>query len=131
MAIPQADIMRQVMAQQLQLQRESFGVDPTSLKDEYRDTYVQAMALALIVELGEVMQEISWKPWASGQWFNREAYLEELIDVLHFWMNLVLVATDKPEELLAAYMIKHDVNAKRQANGYTGLEKCSECGREL
>jgi dimeric dUTPase (all-alpha-NTP-PPase superfamily) len=125
----QADIMRQVMAQQLQLQRESFGVDPTQLEGEDRDHFVQAMSTALVVELGEALQEISWKPWASGQWFRREAYLEELIDVLHFWMNLVLVATDRPEELLTAYMIKHDVNAKRQADGYTGDNKCPECGR--
>jgi dimeric dUTPase (all-alpha-NTP-PPase superfamily) len=74
------------------------------------------------------MQEVSWKPWATGQWFHREAYLEELIDVLHFWMNLVLVATDKPEELLAAYQRKAEVNVKRQETGYTG-EKCPECGR--
>lgn len=124
----QADIMRQVMAQQLELQRESFGVDPLALEGRTRDEYVQAMALALVVEVGEVMQEVSWKPWASGQWFHREAYLEELIDVLHFWMNLVLVATDRPEELLTAYMVKHDVNAQRQASGYTG-EKCEVCGR--
>jgi dimeric dUTPase (all-alpha-NTP-PPase superfamily) len=124
----QADIMRQVMAQQLELQRESFGIDPLALEGKDRDDYVTAMALALMVEVGETLQEISWKPWASGQWFHREAYLEELIDVLHFWMNLALVATDRPEELLTAYMVKHDVNAQRQANGYTG-EKCPECGR--
>jgi dimeric dUTPase (all-alpha-NTP-PPase superfamily) len=126
----QADIMRQVMAQQLELQRESFKVDPRNLLPDERAGYVQAMALAAIVELGEVMQEVSWKPWADAEFFNRDAYLEELIDVLHFWMNLVLVATDKPEELLSAYMRKHDVNAQRQADGYTGLDKCSECGRE-
>ena len=125
----QADIMRQVMAQQLEMQIGSFGVDPRFLHGESRDHYVQAMALALMVEVGEAMQEISWKPWATGQWFHREAYLEELIDVLHFWMNLVLVATDKPEELLAAYQRKAEVNVNRQATGYTGEAKCPECGR--
>jgi dUTPase len=124
----QADIMRQVMAQQLELQIESFGIDPRFLHGKSRDDYVNAMALALMVEVGEALQEISWKPWASGQWFNREAYLEELIDVLHFWMNLVLVATDRPTELLAAYQAKVEVNVKRQADGYTG-EKCPTCGR--
>ena len=122
--------MRQIMAQQLEMQRSSFGVDPTALEGKERDDYVTAMALALMVEVGEVMQEVSWKPWATGQWFNREAYLEELIDVLHFWMNLALVATDKPEELLAAYQAKADVNVKRQSDGYSGV-KCKECGREV
>jgi NTP pyrophosphatase (non-canonical NTP hydrolase) len=110
------------------MQVGSFGIDPRFLHGESRDQYVQAMGLALMVEVGEALQEVSWKPWATGQWFNREAYLEELIDVLHFWMNLVLVATDKPEELLAAYQRKAEVNVKRQETGYTG-EKCPECGR--
>ena len=118
-----------VMNRQLELQRKSFGVDPLQLSGNDRDDYVQAMALALTVELGEVLQEISWKPWATGQWFNRQAYIMELIDVLHFWTNLVLVATDNPQTVLDVYLRKAEINAQRQANGYTGTEKCQTCGR--
>lgn len=117
-----------VMKRQLELQRKSFGIDPQHLSGAERDEYVQAMALALTVELGEVLQEISWKPWATGQWFNRQAYLMELIDVLHFWTNLVLVATDDPDDVLHVYLTKADINAERQRIGYTG-EKCPTCGR--
>jgi hypothetical protein len=67
---------------------------------------------------------------ASGQWFNREAYLLELIDVLHFWCNLVLIATDDPDEILSVYLRKAEINALRQKSGYTG-EKCPTCGRGM
>lgn len=117
-----------ILARQLELQRTSFGVDPSNLMLEDRDHYVQAMSTALLVELGEVLQEISWKPWASGQWFHRQAYLVELIDVLHFWCNLVLVATDDPQVVLDIYMRKAEINALRQKGGYTGA-KCPTCGR--
>jgi dimeric dUTPase (all-alpha-NTP-PPase superfamily) len=126
-----ADIMAEVLRQQLELQRESFGIDPTSLEGNDRAEYARWNCLALTVELGEALQEISWKPWASAEFFHREAFLGELIDALHFWTNLALLATDRPEELLAAYQRKHDINAQRQAEGYSGLNKCIECGREL
>lgn len=117
-----------ILKRQLELQRESFGIDPSDLTLEDRDHYVQSMSTALMVELGEVLQEISWKPWASGQWFNRQAYLVELIDVLHFWCNLVLVATDDPNVVVDVYMRKAEINALRQKSGYTG-HKCVACGR--
>lgn len=117
-----------ILRRQLELQRQSFGIDPASLHLEDRDRYVQAMSTALMVELGEALQEISWKPWASGQWFNRQAYMVELIDVLHFWCNLVLVATDDPQVVLDVYLRKAEINALRQKGGYTG-EKCPTCGR--
>lgn len=124
-----SDIFEQIMARQLELQKESFNISPLDLADEARDHYVAAMSTALMVELGEALQEISWKPWASGEWFRREAYLMELIDVLHFWMNLVLIATDDPMDVIEVYMRKAQINAERQRDGYTGEGKCPACGR--
>lgn len=123
-----ADLLTLIFERQLELQRKSFGIDPINLNAQERADYVRAMALALHVELDEALLEVSWKPWASGVWFNRDAYLMELIDSLHFLINLALVATDDPEEFAAAYFAKADINAARQRNGYTG-EKCPTCGR--
>ena len=125
-----ADSTGTILLAQLELQRNSFGIDPRSLRGEERADYARWNVLALNVELAEALQEMSWKPWASADYFNREAFFAELIDALHFWMNLALLATENPDDILGAYMIKHDVNARRQADGYTGLEKCPGCGRE-
>lgn len=117
-----------ILKRQLALQIKSFNIDPLELRGEERDNYVAAMSTALLVELGEALQEVSWKPWASGEWLNRDAYIRELIDVLHFWCNLMLIATENPEEILEVYLDKASENAKRQEDGYTGI-KCPSCGR--
>lgn len=129
MSVSGADLLATIMRRQHELQVVSFGVDPQTLTGEDRDNYVAAMSTALLVELGEALQEISWKPWASGVWLNREAFLVEMIDALHFWFNLVLLATTDPEEVAHVYFHKADINAQRQMDGYTGQDKCPTCGR--
>jgi dimeric dUTPase (all-alpha-NTP-PPase superfamily) len=124
-----SDIFEKIMERQLELQRLSFGIDPTELQSDERKQYVTAMAMALNVEVAEALQEIPWKPWATTDRFNREAYLLELIDALHFWMNLVLVATDNPMDIIEVYMRKAQINADRQHEGYTGEGKCPTCHR--
>ncbi len=119
----------EIMRRQLVLQRESFGIDPVALTGKERDDYVRTMALALHVELDEALLEISWKPWASGTWFHREAFIMEMIDALHFWVNMILVATPNPSVVLDTYLHKAEINARRQAEGYTGEGKCPSCGR--
>ena len=48
--------------------------------------------IALIAEVGELVNELGseWKWWSNGGSVDREAVLEELVDVLHFYMSLVV-----------------------------------------
>jgi dimeric dUTPase (all-alpha-NTP-PPase superfamily) len=88
------------------------------------------MSLALTDELHEALNETGWKPWATSRHFNRAAFVGEMIDVLHFWANLVLVAGVNEQSILDLYFEKADKNAKRQLLGYDGVEgKCKTCGR--
>lgn len=126
----------QLLDLQLHLQRK-MGLDPLTMTDEERVEYVRINILAAIKELGEALDEVSWKPWASGEWFNREAFLKELIDVAHFFNNLWLVGT-RSEPVIAAdtlntlYTEKNRVNADRQDHGYDGVSsKCPHCRRAL
>lgn len=82
-------------------------------------------------ELHEAGDEISWKPWAKSHFFNREAYIGELVDALHFIGNLLVGAECTDEELNKAYGEKRDRNKKRQEEGYTGLDKCTKCKRAV
>jgi dUTPase-like protein len=89
---------------------------------------------ALIVELGEVSNEIGWKPWATDRSLDKTRYLGEMVDVAHFFVNLLLIAEITPDEFWLAYKIKHQRNMKRHedpANPYTG-QKCNftGCDRE-
>lgn len=88
------------------------------LKVNYDQRYFNDMVLACIVELTEVLNETSWKPWKKQQELNPNKIKEELIDVLHFFFNLCIWIDLEPEEMFKKYMVKQNVNRKRQEQGY-------------
>lgn len=112
-----------------ELQTASYGIDPSTLEGEERIAYVRTMLLALVDETMEALHEISWKPWAKSEFFNRNEFIGELVDAQHFIANCAVAAGCTDEEWTARYRAKMDVNARRQATGYTGLEKCARCKR--
>ena len=119
-----------ILDSQRKLQKNSYGVDISTLDEEQRAQYIRDMSLALTDELHEALNETGWKPWATSRHFNRQAFIGEMIDVLHFWCNLVLVANVGEKEILDAYFAKAEKNARRQMDGYNGVDgKCKTCGR--
>ncbi len=131
------DRLKLMLEMQRSLQIESYGSDPMTLEGDERGRQFVDMSAALIFELGEASDEIGWKPWAKGEkarYINREAYLKELVDAFHFFMNLWLLGRGTPEELYRMYMDKHKINAQRQVEGYDSrTTKCSgpHCSRAL
>jgi dimeric dUTPase (all-alpha-NTP-PPase superfamily) len=125
-------MLQDIFTRQRELQIKSFGVDPGSMSDDTRARYIIDMNLALQDELHEALAEVGWKPWAKSRHFNRDAYVGELVDALHFLVNLFLVADCDATEVAAKYQEKADRNARRQAVGYDGVsDKCRSCGRAL
>jgi hypothetical protein len=122
---------------QWSLQVDSFDLNPQALDGDARAEFVRWNVLALEDELHEALQECGWKPWATDRSMDGEAMLKELVDALHFFMNLALVAgahLGSPQavghRLVELYLEKRDVNAQRQADGYTGTDKCPQCKRD-
>lgn len=127
------DIMLdKMMGMQEELQRRYLsGYHPQLLPDIQRMEYVRTMHTAIIKELGEVMDECGWKPWASSNHINETAFKAELVDVFHFFMNFMLVVGMTPAELYAGYMRKNAKNHERQDKGYDGVTgKCPGCHRD-
>lgn len=122
--------LQMILNHQRELQKKSYGVDVTTFTDEERAAYIRDMSLALTDELHEALNETGWKPWATSRHINRAAFLGEMVDVLHFWCNLVLVAEVTEKDILDLYFEKAEKNAKRQMVGYDGVtSKCKTCGR--
>lgn len=97
--------------------------------DEFADEIVLNYA-ALTVELGEFMQEIGWKNWATPRgWHNRDAAIGELVDAAHFLANVLIHLDVTDDEWERRYREKQAINQQRQANGYTGRNKCPGCHR--
>lgn len=125
--------LRDAVAAQDALQIKAYGgVSPTDLDPEAKIEFIRWNMLALEDELHEALGEVGWKPWATSRHINTEAFKGELVDALHFFMNLLLVADITADELLEAYQKKREKNIKRQEAGYDGVtEKCPHCKRAL
>ncbi len=119
-----------ILNSQRELQKKHFKTDISQLTEDERAQYIRDMSLALTDELHEALNETGWKPWATSRHFNREAFIGEMIDVLHFWCNLILLANVGEREIVDAYCAKAEKNAKRQMAGYDGVAgKCQTCNR--
>lgn len=130
-----------MLGAQLALQRESMKAgDPRELEGDALADFVTWNVYALIDELVEAMGEFQWKPWVTdgsrGQMKGgRDAFVGELVDAFHFFMNLLLAASPgmEPAEIandfISKYLVKRETNARRQAEGYSA-EKDKD-GREL
>lgn len=126
---------------QAELQVEAYGIDPSQLEGDELADYVRVSTLALENELHEALNEVRWKPWAEGHYLNREAWIAELVDALHFLLNLFLVAAPTPGErgrlklaleVSEKYQAKRERNLERQREGYDGVSgKCPACKRAL
>lgn len=114
------------------LQREAFGVDPSKLVGKEREEYIRWNVIALMDELSEALHEVSWKPWASAEFFNRDQFIGELVDAAHFLGNLAVVAGCTDAEWATRYSAKQQKNRDRQRDGYDGVSgKCPGCKRDL
>ena len=83
------------------------------------------MILALHEEAVEIMRESSYKNpdyvpfgWKKEQKSNNEKFKEEIVDILHFVVNLCLVSGMDSSELHQRYLNKNKENHLRQDNGY-------------
>lgn len=127
-----ADMLKEIYAAQNALQAR-LGNDIASFSDTERGQFILLNIVALTDELHEALAETYWKPWAATPpgWRDRDKFVKELTDAFHFLLNLYLTAGVTAEELFASYMGKNKVNFERQDRGYTGNDKCDQCGREL
>jgi hypothetical protein len=114
------------LLKQYTLQRDAFGADMYKYTPEERVESIKWNVLAAQAELAEVLGEVCWKPWATydeGVVFkDRDKYVEELVDALHFIANLLILARVNDTELSRRFAEKQAVNAARQqtAGGYKG-----------
>ena len=121
------------LASTRRLQEEAYHVDFTALArdpDDLADSIVMNHT-ALVVELGEFMNEVGWKDWATPRgWINRDAAVGELVDVAHFLANILVRLGVDDDEWESRYQSKQAVNRARQTRGYDAREnKCPRCRR--
>jgi dimeric dUTPase (all-alpha-NTP-PPase superfamily) len=107
------DMLYKIFEKQKQLQRNL-----NTYPEEFDEQYIKDHIFAAIVELTEILNETPWKPWKKQQELNSQRYKEEIADLLHFVINLCIVARIEPEQLYDLYMDKNKVNIERKQRGY-------------
>jgi dimeric dUTPase (all-alpha-NTP-PPase superfamily) len=119
-------MLQEMLDKQNKLQ-ERLGYDIGSMHDEERSAFIKENSIHLTQELHELLYEIPhFKPWKdySGMslfdsyesWYKAS---KELIDMLHFFLNICLALGLNADNLYDMYMAKNKENHKRQDEGYT------------
>ena len=75
--------------------------------------------LGVIEETLEYLNSIGRKPWRPNP-LPLDKQLEELADLLHFFLELILRSGFTWEQLTEAYTKKHAINLKRYEDGKEG-----------
>jgi dimeric dUTPase (all-alpha-NTP-PPase superfamily) len=70
----------------------------------------------------ELSEEVPWK-WWSKESLDMEAIRVEIVDMLHFWISLALVSGMDAAEVHRLYLLKNEVNHRRQDAGYDASTK--------
>src|SRR5687768_5592578 len=107
------DSLTEIDTRQFKIQ-ESLGFNPDDMITEEKIYYAKDQTLALLSEVHEALDEIGWKSWATSRHFNRDAFVGELVDALHFLMNLFIIAECPPHEIFSKYIAKNEKNIARQ-----------------
>lgn len=95
--------------------------------EEQRIANIKENYIAIVQELGEMLNETGWKSWATSRHINRSEYKKEIIDSWHFLMNLMLHVGMTPDDLYRGYLEKRAINERRQRTGYDGVSTKMPC----
>jgi dimeric dUTPase (all-alpha-NTP-PPase superfamily) len=120
------DMLKAIMEKQLELQTR-LGTNFATMSDEDRAAFMRNHRGYLADEVAEALYEMpNYKLWKDYSNVSPEArglawqkVRMELVDSLHFFVNLLLCAGFTAEELYEMYMAKNAENHRRQDAGYT------------
>lgn len=119
-------MLQTILDKQRELQSR-LGTDFNKLTDEERAEFMRNHRGYLEDEIAEALYEMpfykKWKDYSEMTELDRDIAWNkvkmELIDALHFFVNLMLCAGFSAEEISLMYLAKNKENHRRQDDGYT------------
>lgn len=102
-------------------EKRGFPAFPMDLSQKANQKFIKAIAHDAMGELFEAVQELKNSKGHRAteiDEFDRDAYLEELVDTQHFLFEILILSGVNLEEFFEAYMKKGDTNFDRINNGY-------------
>ncbi len=101
-------------------EKRGFPEFPVDLSSKAGQKFIKQISYETADELHEARQHLKQKDHRAADVgsVDREEYVEELSDALHFYFELVIASGISKEELFAAYMKKGLENVRRINTGY-------------
>lgn len=102
-------------------EKRGFPAFPVDIASKPGQRFCKGVAHEAMGELFEAVQELKNSKGHRAtdvQEFDRDHYIEELVDSLHYFMELVIASGVTADELYDAYMKKGDINTQRINGGY-------------
>lgn len=128
----QPDMLEELFKKQAELQ-DALGYKFNSMSLKERSDYIKEYSQHTDHEMHEMLQELPYfKGWKRYPEDDKEAMhkayeraREEMIDALHFFLNVCIGLGFTPKQLFAMYMGKHEENYIRQTDT-RNYKKCIE-----
>ena len=116
--------LRKSFIQRIQKERPGsypIPVPLTNLSDKKSQQVCRDLALRGVEEMFEALQHLkNWKPHklTEDKEFNKEEFLEEIVDAFNYFMSLLIVVDIDEEKLFKSYLKKDQKIRKRLDEGY-------------
>ena len=95
-----------------------FPVDPTSKSGQKFLKGITHECMHELFEANQALKNSKDHRETDVNDFDREHYLEELVDALHYFFEIAILSGITVDDLHEAYMKKGHVNIQRIENGY-------------
>src|SRR5262249_45299893 len=103
------DMLEDIFARQADLAAYYRAVRPDGFYSWPPQARCTTWTRAIVHECCELDNELGWKPWknAPDAEANQQARVDEMADILHFFVQLALDQGFTPEEIYQAYVRKN------------------------
>lgn len=78
------------------------------------DEWMHKFTLAMLSEIGEMLDGTNLKWWKNPRPMDEEYLKEEIVDILHFFVSLAITSGMDADELYKRYCLKNQENFDRQ-----------------
>lgn len=105
---------------QLLQEKRNFPAFPVDLTSKAGQKFLKTISYECADELHEARQHLKNKDHRATHIkdIDREAYVEELVDALHFFFEIVIASGISVDELYEAYIKKGEINVQRINGDY-------------
>jgi len=96
-----------------------YGVEPKSIDTKEGQNQIKHLVFCCVEEMFEMTNTLKNRPWTKTEVpVDRQHFLDELADMLAFFMELLVMTGLTVDEIFEIYLRKLKINRFRRESGY-------------